>query len=140
MSAQLRPAWVSGSAQLTSSWPPVPYIYYVIGLAAGWTDPTAVEIVAGQLSGGSAAIAAGYEISPTSTTSPFTFTLAASGLTPGTLYKVAYVWTDSTTYSNVTVSGAISTVSLMPVLSLVTYVPGSLSTSGFRPRVTATWS
>ena len=69
-------------------------IYYVIGPNAGWSTPSAAEVMAGQLSGGSPATASGSELSPTITTDPFTFAADATGLTAGTDYRVAYVWSD----------------------------------------------
>jgi len=82
-----------------------PKLYYVIGPSSGWSDPTAAEIKLGQLSGGGAATASGNETSPTSTTT-FDFTAAATGLTEGTAYKIAFVWSDGTNNSNVAVSSA----------------------------------
>jgi hypothetical protein len=86
-----------------------PRLYYVIGPSAGWSDPSASEIKAGQLSGGGAATADGYETAPTVTTAPFTFGAAATGLTPSTNYKIAFVWSDGTNDSNVAVSGDFTT-------------------------------
>ena len=70
-------------------------IYYVIGPNSGWSTPTAAEVMAGQLSGGSPATASGSELSPTITTDPFTFAADATGLTAGEDYRVAYVWSDA---------------------------------------------
>jgi hypothetical protein len=91
--------------------PAVPAIYYVIGPAAGWVDPTDDEVVAGQLSGGGTATAQGSQASATSTTT-VDFALDAFGLTPGGSYKIAYVWWDGVApiappdSSNVQVSAA----------------------------------
>ena len=79
-------------------------IYYVIGPNAGWLDPSAAQIKAGLLGGGGGATAAGSEVSPVVTTNPFTFAAAATGLSAGTQYKIAFVWSDSTADSNVAVS------------------------------------
>lgn len=85
-----------------------PKLYYVIGPSSGWSDPSAAEIKAGQLSGGGGATASGNETSPTSTTT-FTFTSPATGLTSGTSYRIAFVWSDGTNNSNVAVSSAFVT-------------------------------
>lgn len=85
-------------------------LYYVVGLSSGWTDPTAVEIKAGRLSGGGPALASGYELSPSTTTAPFTFANIVTGLAGGTAYRVAYVWSDSLENSAVAVSEPIFTV------------------------------
>lgn len=80
-------------------------IYYVIGPSSGWgIPPSPAEIKAGQISGGRASTASGYETSPTITTDPFDFTTSASGLTPGVVYRIAFVWSDGTNDSNVVVS------------------------------------
>jgi hypothetical protein len=79
-----------------------PQLYYVIGASAGWTDPTAAEIKAGQLSGGGAATESGNEDSPTSSTT-YDFLADATGLTASTAYKIAFVWSDGTNDSNVDV-------------------------------------
>jgi hypothetical protein len=86
-----------------------PRLYYVIGPSSGWADPTAAEIKLGQLSGGGAATAAGNVAAPTSSTT-YDFA-AATGLTAGTSYRVAFVWSDSTSDSNVNVSDAFATLS-----------------------------
>jgi hypothetical protein len=83
----------------------VPKLYYVIGPSSGWSDPTEAEIKAGQLSGGGAATASGNEAAPT-TSQTFDFTSDATGLTGGTSYKIAFVWSDGTNDSNVAVSDA----------------------------------
>lgn len=77
---------------------------YVIGPAAGWTNPSAAEVKAGQIAGGGAATADGSEAAP-STDQTFTFASPATGLTNGTAYKIAFVWSDGTDDSNVAVSG-----------------------------------
>jgi hypothetical protein len=86
-------------------------LYYVIGPSAGWTNPTAANVIAGQLAGGGAATAKGYEPAPLVTTSPFTFANTATGLTAGTVYKVALVWSDGIGVSNVEVSADFTTTS-----------------------------
>ena len=80
-----------------------PRIYWVIGPSAGWTDPSGAEVVAGTLAGGAGPTDFGDEVSPTVTTSPFTFTSDATGLTASTAYKIAFVWFNGANYSNVAV-------------------------------------
>lgn len=76
-----------------------PRLYYVVGPTSGWTTPTAAEIVAGTLSGGGTATAAGSMAAPTST-STVTFP-TTTGLTAGVGYTGAIVWWDGTNASNV---------------------------------------
>lgn len=84
-------------------------LYYVIYPSAG-ADPSAAQIKAGQQANGTPATAAGNELSPTVTTTPYIFTAPAAGLTPSTSYKVAFTWSDGDADSNVSVSGAWSTL------------------------------
>lgn len=97
-------------------------IYYVIGPNAGWSDPSAAQIKAGQLGGGGGATAAGSEVSPVVTTNPFTFSAAATGLSSGTQYKIAFVWSDSTTDSNVAVSSTFQTTGTQTLTQTSTFV------------------
>lgn len=85
-------------------------LYYVVGPSSGWSDPSAAEVKAGQLAGGGAATASGSEASP-ETSQTFTFAAAATGLTPATAYRVAIVWSNGGSNSNVAVSGEWSTTS-----------------------------
>lgn len=116
-------------------------IHYVIGAAAGWSAPTAAEVVAGTLAGGAGAAAFGSETSPSVTTDPFTFTTSATGLSGSTAYRIAFAWTDGSEFSNVVVSSEFTTLeatirasipagSLMPVYRSR---PAALSTTA-RPR------
>ena len=91
--------------------------YWVIGPSSGWTDPTGSEIKLGQLSGGGAATAAGSETAPGSGSGTIPEATAASGLTAGTAYKVAWVVYDNValTYSNVVVSAAFTTGTMADV-------------------------
>ena len=84
-------------------------LYYVVGPDAGWATPTAAQVVAGLLSGGGAAVAAGSQDSPTLTTAGFVFTPDAAGLTPGVSYRAAAVWWDGASASAVAVSGVFAT-------------------------------
>ncbi len=84
-------------------------VYAVIGPHAGWMDPTAAEIIAGTLSGGATAIWAGNYASP-SVSGTYDWPSAASGLTAGTAYRVAVVWSDGHSTSNVGV-GSFTTTS-----------------------------
>jgi len=87
----------------------MPSIHYTIGPAAGWTAPTAAEVVAGTLAGGATPTAAGSETAPTVTTAAFNFTTPATGLQAGTAYRIAFAWTDGTDFSNVAVSNVFTT-------------------------------
>ena len=78
-------------------------LYAVIGPNAGWTDPTAAEIKAGQLSGGGAATWAGSTTAPTVTTAPFDWPSDATGLSASTSYRIAFIWSDGSSDSNIAV-------------------------------------
>lgn len=82
-------------------------LYFVIYPAAQ-PAPTAAQIVAGQNSAGSAAVASGSE-SARSTTGEQIFANAAGGLAPSTSYLIAFVWSNGTSFSNVAVSASFST-------------------------------
>lgn len=82
-------------------------LYWIVQPAA-IADPSAAQVVAGLDGSGAAAVDAGDEESPISSTT-YTFTTPASGLTPGTSYEIAYVWYDGASYSNVAV-GSFSTL------------------------------
>ena len=100
--------------------------YYVVGPSSGWSDPTATEIKAGQLSGGGAATASGSEASLGSS-GTHTFASPASGLSANTLYKTAYVVSDGTTNSSVAVSAAWQSVTIAPANGAITvagHTPG----------------
>lgn len=83
-----------------------PRVYYVIYSSASST-PTAAQIKAGWAG---TAVASGSETSPTGSV-VYTFSSNATGLTPATSYKVAFVWSDGTTDSNVAESSAFTTSS-----------------------------
>jgi hypothetical protein len=85
-----------------------PRLYYVIYPAAKAT-PSAVQIKAGLDVDNTAAVAYGSEISIT-TTGEQIFSSAASGLSPSTSYKIAAIWWNGITDSNVSVSGDWSTL------------------------------
>lgn len=97
-------AAVAGSAALTAA---SGTFYWVIQPAAV-ADPTRAQIVAGQDGAGSAAVAFGSE-ADSGQTSPLDAAGAATGLTPGTAYEVAWVWYDGADESNVVV-GAFTTL------------------------------
>ena len=84
-------------------------LYWIIDLSAGWSDPTAANIVAGQKAGGSAAIASGSE--PYTAGGTYTEQTPPTSLSAGTAYKVAWVAYDGSTYGSVVVSAATSTLS-----------------------------
>jgi hypothetical protein len=81
-------------------------LYAVIGLASGWTDPSAAAVVSG-----SGFAWSGNVVSPTSSQT-FDWPTAATGLTAGTSYRLAVVWNDGTNSSTVAVSAPFSTVAL----------------------------
>lgn len=100
-------------------------VYYVIGLAAGWVDPTPAEIVAGTLSGGAGAAASGSQ--PTPVSSGTLDYPAATGLAAGQAYKVAFVWWSGVgspdpfagNVSNVSVGSFSTSAGTFPALCLV---------------------
>lgn len=97
---------VTDSAAATDDAALPPVVFYVIYASAG-SAPSAAQVKAGQDATGSAAVAHGHEVART-TTGEQVFA-AATGLTAGTSYRVAFVWSDWTTDSNVAVSDAWST-------------------------------
>lgn len=84
-----------------------PVVFFVIYASAG-SAPSAAQVKAGQDATSSAAVAHGHEVART-TTGEQVFADAATGLTAGTSYRVAFVWSDWTDDSNVAVSDAWST-------------------------------
>jgi len=100
-------------------------LFYVIYPSAG-SAPSATQIKAGQDSTGSAATASGYE-NARETTGEQIFASAATGLSAGTSYRVAFVWSDGTNNSNVVVSDAFSTTASATVLNAEV---GTYSTTG----------
>lgn len=82
-------------------------LFYVI-YTAEKSNPSAAQIKAGQDATSSAAVASGVENART-TTGEQVFSTPASGLTAGTSYKIAFVWSDGTNDSNVVVSSAWAT-------------------------------
>jgi len=88
---------------------PVATVYAVIGPDAGWSDPTAAEVIAGTLAGGGAATWAGNYPAPT-VDGTYDWPSAATGLTASTAYRIAIVWSDGNTPSNVAV-GSFSSAS-----------------------------
>lgn len=79
-------------------------IYYVI-YPSNLAAPSAAQIKAGQDVTGAFATAHGNETLP-SGDQTYTFATPATGLTPSTSYKVAFVWSDGTLNSAVSVSAA----------------------------------
>ena len=77
-------------------------LYFVAGPSAGWVDPSAAEVKAGQLAGGGAAPYSGNTVA-NSVASPFDWPSIISGVATGT-YRIAYVWSDGVIDSNVDVS------------------------------------
>lgn len=87
-----------------------PRLYAVIAPLAGWIDPTAEQILAGQSGSGAPATWHGSTSSPAYTQNPFDWPTLASGLSSGTSYRIALVWSDGVVTSNVTVGNPFSTV------------------------------
>jgi len=100
-------------------------LYYVIYPSAQ-SAPSAAQIKAGQNSSGASATASGWELAR-ETTGEQIFASAASGLTAGTSYRVAFVWSDGTGDSNVVVSDAFSTTASATTMDAAA---GSFSTTG----------
>lgn len=99
-------------------------LFYVIGPAAGWADPTETEIVSGVLAGGGPSTASNYETAPTVSTSPFDFAQIVSGLSTGT-YKIAFLWWNgllpyaAPNVSNISVGSFTLSSSTFPALCLI---------------------
>lgn len=127
----------TGDVSLTAQTPTVvattnAFLYYVIYDSA-LGAPSAAQVKAGQNVNGVAAVASGSEVART-TTGEQVFASAATGLTQGASYKVALVWTDNASDSNVAVSDTFTTTDPQTVA-----VPaGSLTLTGLTPTVTAT--
>lgn len=83
-------------------------LYYVIYPSAK-SAPSAAQIKAGNDVDDGPAAASGSEISPT-TSQTYTFASAATGLSEGTSYRIAFVWSDGSDDSNVAVSDPWSTL------------------------------
>ena len=77
-------------------------LYYVIYPATFGPEPTAAQVKAGQNPSGAAATASGSETALTADGTQ-TWATLASGLTAGTDYKIAFVWTDTGVDSSVVV-------------------------------------
>ena len=83
-------------------------IYYVVGPAIGWRDPSPAEVAAGQLYGGGAADFADSEVAPADLGAWGDRTPIA-GLVVDTEYRVAVVYYTGAVYSNVAVSSVWTT-------------------------------
>jgi len=81
-------------------------LYYVVYPSSAGT-PTAAQVKSGWVG---TAVTSATETSPTVTTTPFTFAADATGLTPATSYKLAVVWSDGATDSNVVESASFLTL------------------------------
>lgn len=88
---------------------PAGTLYYVI-YPDGLSAPSAAQVIAGQDSTGSAATASGNEACRT-TNGDQVFASPASGLTPSTAYRIAFVASDGTTDSAVAASASEFTTS-----------------------------
>lgn len=85
-----------------------PRLYAVIAPDAGWVNPSALQVLQGLNGSGAAATWAGSAEAPTSSIT-FDWPSLATGLTAGTSYRVAVVWSSGAAQSNVAVSGAFTT-------------------------------
>lgn len=83
-------------------------LYFVVYPAAG-SPPSVAQVKAGQDSTGSAAVASGNETARV-TTGEQAFATAASGLSPSTSYRIAFVWSDGATDTLPAVSDPWSTL------------------------------
>ena len=88
--------------------PHAPRLYAVIAPASGWVNPTGLQILNGRNGSGAPATWFGGVDSPTANTT-FDWPSLATGLTPGTQYRVAVVWYDGSSTSNVSVSDPFTT-------------------------------
>jgi hypothetical protein len=90
--------------------PPSGAQLYAVIYPSALSAPSAAQVKAGQNSGGGAAVWSGTTASPTST-GTFDWPSTATGLTSGTSYRVAFVWSNGTFDSNVAVSSPWVTLS-----------------------------
>jgi hypothetical protein len=87
----------------------VPTLYAVI-YADGTGAPSAAQIKLGTDAEGNPATWAGNVAAPTVTTAPFDWPSLATGLTASTGYRIAFVWSDGTSDSNVVESARFDTL------------------------------
>lgn len=94
--------WITGNPAVLAGGDPT--LYAVVGPSIGWVNPSSAEIIAGTLAGGG--LAAWIDEKPASslTSDPFTWPNDTTGLTAGTWYRAAVVWSDGSTTSQVVVS------------------------------------
>lgn len=111
----------------------VHYVLYPAAKAA----PTAAQIKAGQDVDGTAAVAADFDAAPTGS-GTYTFAAPATGLTPGTSYRFAFVWTNGTIDSNVAVTDAFTTALDGTAAGVTLTATASLITGSAAGQVNAT--
>jgi len=93
-----------GDVSLTAEGLTSGQLFYVVYPSAK-AAPSAAQVKAGQDVDGSSAVASGSEWPPPST-GEYVFSANATGLTAGTSYRVAFVWSRNSVDSNVAVSDA----------------------------------
>ena len=113
---------------------PVGTLYYVI-YPDGFSAPSAAQIIAGQDSTGAAATASGSEACRT-TTGDQVFESPATGLTPSTAYRIAFVASDGVTPSAVAVSASAFTTTAETIF--VAGVNGAQSNAGTAGSISQT--
>lgn len=113
-------------------------IYYVVYPNTESKFPQEIDVVTGW---GGISVASGNQIVPSTSTYDFVFSTDAVGLSPSTLYKIAYVWYDDVglnTSSVVTTTFTTTeATSGVPTLTAVTLY--NVTTTTARPRVTVTF-
>lgn len=97
--------------------PATAFLYYVV-YPSGLADPSAAQIIAGQNALGAAATASGSELARTTTGDQIWGSLAES-LSANTSYRVAFVWSDGTNQSEVSVSAPWLTEAAPPVFPTI---------------------
>lgn len=102
LAAGLPTTFLFQAADGASQMAPSAALYAVI-YASALAAPSAAQIKAGQNVNSAAAVWAGSVAAPTSSAT-FDWPSVATGLSPGTSYRVAFVWSDGVTDSNVAVS------------------------------------
>jgi len=90
--------------------PPVTTFLYAVIYSSTLGDPSAAQVKSGKDSTDTNAIWSGFVSAPLNTQT-FDWPTIATGLTPNTSYKIAFVWSNGTLNSNVAVSDIFTTAS-----------------------------
>ena len=109
-------------------------IYYVVGPAIGWNDPSPSQVAAGLLWDGSAADFDASDTAPADA-GAWTDSTAITGLTTGVEYRVAFAYKVGSDYSNVAASdvwvpGVTTTLSGAATLDTFTTTGGTSASVG----------